>query len=1076
MSISVFTLHVGMSRRSRDTSPPTRRNSPAHTPPGGRAPASAAARLGDVHGAASIVTVMDDTPPTTPRDSDLSLDTPPALPVEADLCAICLDPMHPSATGEASAVLHPTCARHRLHLACLAQQRAQSDTPDDMRCPVCAADGWVDANDQWLRAACAARGIEAPMRLPAPSTVRQGVADYTIRTFTSNDAPEPPPPLHARVLCCRRVAAVRGDGGGVNFVELPHRNMQWSPIAVRGEAGILAWRLSWACPRCSRVLDWEEAEVPPDAGTPCPDCHRLRGWEFDATAQTGHLCCACGRQPRPLARATAALAGCPHAPSSDPAPAHGPWYDVGPPAGDPRSPTNSWLYVPLLHAACGALSPHAAAAWDSDERCQPWWREACHTLRHAAAVPAALLFDALREAAARHHAPLPQTIFAAAQALPSGAELHLSWVVRQIAAADGYIHAGAQEVCLQLYGGLSFAANLDRYSDAFRRGADEAPAPPAPTCPRPLNTDPARQSNGDDACPRPANTDPARQSDGDDAVADGSQDDEVAAVVSERAPGAAQQRRGRGGGRRGRRGGRGHGTREPPAPHAAPPAPTEVPQTQAEQRVSAASSGVRLGLQRLDDINLASELRRRALTLQSAPTQLRGTLRFALRTGLEHAVAGAGPDDEARGWKLFFLAPRMLLHREPGQTRIEPAELERRAEAFRRGDWHSLLRAACASTPARPASRPPAGGTDVDRRAARASALVRLGELSAASRALTAEPLADGNAATLAELRDPRRRPQTPVVPLSPEVLNHVPAEPCPLPDTLLLANLRTARRGSAAGPSGMTNEHLRLMLDDPCDLGLLHQAALRFANAAVPAPVLAAARLGRIVALRKPTGRLRALVVGDVFRRLVARALAQHFAAALQDACMPYQFGLSTRAGTEALYKLLQVATECNPRPTVLSVDAVGAFDHVSRQAMLDGLRSRPQLAPLLPFARQFYGTESSYVWTDDAGAEHEVLQAEGGEQGDPLMPALYAVAQHAALHAVAATLQPGEGVFAFLDDTYIVCAPERVATLYGNLADALWDHARVQLNQGKTRVWNAAGGGAAEPCCAPARPWLCR
>jgi len=256
-----------------------------------------------------------------------------------------------------------------------------------------------------------------------------------------------------------------------------------------------------------------------------------------------------------------------------------------------------------------------------------------------------------------------------------------------------------------------------------------------------------------------------------------------------------------------------------------------------------------------------------------------------------------------------------------------------------------------------------------------------------------------------------------------------------------------------------MTNEHLRLLLDDPGDFTLLHQAALRFANAEVPAPVLAAARLGRIVALRKPSGRVRALVVGDVFRRLVARALAQHFAEALQAACMPYQFGLSTRAGTEALYKLLQVATECNPRTTVLSVDAVGAFDHVSRQAMLEGLRSRPELAPLLPFARQFYGTESSYVWTDDAGTEHEILQAEGGEQGDPLMPALYAVAQHAALHAVASALQPGEGVFAFLDDTYIVCPPERVATLYGTLAAALWDHARVQLNQGKTRVWNAAG-----------------
>ena len=50
--------------------------------------------------------------------------------------------------------------------------------------------------------------------------------------------------------------------------------------------------------------------------------------------------------------------------------------------------------------------------------------------------------------------------------------------------------------------------------------------------------------------------------------------------------------------------------------------------------------------------------------------------------------------------------------------------------------------------------------------------------------------------------------------------------------------------------------------------------------------------------------------------------------------------------------------------------------------------------------------------------------------------MPALYAVAQHAALDAVAAALQPGEGAFAFLDSwtiyLYIVCPLGRVATLY--------------------------------------------
>ena len=137
-----------------------------------------------------------------------------------------------------------------------------------MRCPVCATGGWADADDVWLQAACAARGIEAPPRMPAPSIVRRGVADYAIRTFTSNDAREPVPPAHVVALCCRRVAAVRTDNGG--------SNMQWAPIAVRGDAGILAWRLSWVCPRCSRSLDWEEVGVPADAGVPCADCRRPR--------------------------------------------------------------------------------------------------------------------------------------------------------------------------------------------------------------------------------------------------------------------------------------------------------------------------------------------------------------------------------------------------------------------------------------------------------------------------------------------------------------------------------------------------------------------------------------------------------------------------------------------------------------------------------------------------------------------------------------------------------------------------------------------------------------------------------
>ena len=217
--------------------------------------------------------------------------------------------------------------------------------------------------------------------------------------------------------------------------------------------------------------------------------------------------------------------------------------------------------------------------------------------------------------------------------------------------------------------------------------------------------------------------------------------------------------------------------------------------------------------------------------------------------------------------------------------------------------------------------------------------------------------------------------------------------------------------------------------------------------------------RVGRLAALRKPNGRVQALVVGDVFRRLVGRVLARHFASQFQDACMPHQYGLSTRTGTEAVSRLLRAATEMCPRATILSVDTVGAFDHVSRGAMLGAPLARRELHSLLPFARQFYSSPSVYTWCDDDGCPHEVIQGEGGEQGDPLMPAFYALAQHDALCDLQGQLRDGEAVFAFLDDMYIVALPERTRALYDALSNALWDRARIRLHEGKTRIWNAAG-----------------
>ena len=179
-------------------------------------------------------------------------------------------------------------------------------------------------------------------------------------------------------------------------------------------------------------------------------------------------------------------------------------------------------------------------------------------------------------------------------------------------------------------------------------------------------------------------------------------------------------------------------------------------------------------------------------------------------------------------------------------------------------------------------------------------------------------------------------------------------------------------------------------------------------ARGAVPPAIASALGLGRLVALTKPLGRVRGIVVSDFLHRLVARSLARQYAAPIQEACSPHQFTLSTRSGTDSVVHALSVATELDPTATIVSVDGVGAFDTISRTAMLRGLQPVPGANVCLPFVRLFYTTRSEFVWHDAfVGVAHAVFQAEGGEQGDPLMPALHALGQRPALAEVQESLQ---------------------------------------------------------------------
>ena len=254
----------------------------------------------------------------------------------------------------------------------------------------------------------------------------------------------------------------------------------------------------------------------------------------------------------------------------------------------------------------------------------------------------------------------------------------------------------------------------------------------------------------------------------------------------------------------------------------------------------------------------------------------------------------------------------------------------------------------------------------IEKRISKAEALVHMGEVSSARQALEGSSLAPGTEATLNTLRDPSKQPREPQTPVLRELSSPEPRSLFNL-EIGFCRNLRSARRGATAGPSGMTVEHLQPLLDMPRDLRAFFQAGEVVQGTSTVV-------WGRMTALEKPNGGVYGIVVGDIVRRLVARTMSQQMMEEVQSATAPFQIAMSTRGGCECIAHALQGLTEMNARATVVSIDGISAYNLVSRKAMLQGLNGLTVGSSALPFVSNFYGTPSSYLWEDSTGWVHTI------------------------------------------------------------------------------------------------------
>ena len=85
---------------------------------------------------------------------------------------------------------------------------------------------------------------------------------------------------------------------------------------------------------------------------------------------------------------------------------------------------------------------------------------------------------------------------------------------------------------------------------------------------------------------------------------------------------------------------------------------------------------------------------------------------------------------------------------------------------------------------------------------------------------------------------------------------------------------------------------------------------------------------------------------------------------------------------------------------------------------------------------------------------------QGEGGEQGDPLMPALFALAQHETPVEAKRKMHSDDHLFAFLDDLYVATTRDRAWSSFCAVTQEVAERAGVHTREGKLRTWCRGGG----------------
>jgi hypothetical protein len=199
---------------------------------------------------------------------------------------------------------------------------------------------------------------------------------------------------------------------------------------------------------------------------------------------------------------------------------------------------------------------------------------------------------------------------------------------------------------------------------------------------------------------------------------------------------------------------------------------------------------------------------------------------------------------------------------------------------------------------------------------------------------------------------------------------------------------------GSSGGLDGLTPQHLKDLIKIEGESSSLLQSVTHFVNFILKGDIPSIIRPvffgGRLIALTKKDGGIRPIVIGNLLRRLCAKAANNFAKKSLATYFGQKQVVVGISGGMEAaVHATHRYLLHLPEGHAICKLDFKNAFNSVRRDVVLNSVHQH--VPEIYPFVYASYASASSLVYDCKI-----IDSSEGIQQGDPLGPLLFCLAIH--------------------------------------------------------------------------------